>query len=98
LHALDHNLGRIADDHLATRALAEAINSVRPGTVDQESVVTNIVLVDAPDAPSVAARLRERGVLVSVLGPSALRAVTHLDVTAAQCAEAGALIAAELAG
>ncbi|GAA4903850.1 GntG family PLP-dependent aldolase [Tessaracoccus lubricantis] len=98
LHALDHNLGRIADDHLAARALAEAINSVRPGTVDQESVVTNIVLVDAPDAPSVAARLRERGVLVSVLGPSALRAVTHLDVTAAQCAEAGALIAAELAG
>ena len=42
------------------------------------------------------AELREAGVLISVLGPTAQRAVTHLDVTAEQCASAGALIASRL--
>ncbi len=34
--------------------------------------------------------------LISVLGPNALRAVTHLDVTEADCADAGRLLAAAL--
>ncbi len=34
--------------------------------------------------------------LISVLGPTALRAVTHLDVTEADCADAGRLLAAAL--
>ena len=29
---------------------------------------------------------------MSALGPFMLRAVTHLDVTAAECAEAGAIV------
>ena len=90
LHALDHNLSRIADDHRAARALAESISAVVPGVVEEPS--TNIVLIPTPDAPGVAARLRDEGVLISVLGPKALRAVTHLDVTADDCAEAGRLI------
>lgn len=92
LYALEHNLGRIADDHRAARALAEAINAVAPGVVDLDAVSTNIVLIRASDAPGVAARLKGQGVLVSVLGPTALRAVTHLDVTVEECAEAGRLI------
>lgn len=98
LYALEHNLGRIGEDHRAARALAQAIDEAAPGVVDLEAVGTNIVLIPTPDAPHVAARLREQGVLVSVLGPSALRAVTHLDVTVEDCREAGALIGATIAG
>ncbi|HHT13998.1 MAG TPA: low specificity L-threonine aldolase [Propionibacterium sp.] len=96
LHALDHNLSRIADDHRAARALAESISAVVPGVVEEPS--TNIVLIPTPDAPGVAARLRDEGVLISVLGPTALRAVTHLDVTAEQCEEAGRLIGQAIGG
>lgn len=87
IYALEHNLTRVADDHRAARVLAEAIEAVAPGIVVAPS--TNIVLIPTPDAPGVAARLREVGVLISVLGPTALRAVTHLDVTEDECAEAG---------
>ncbi len=34
----------------------------------------------------------EQGVAVSALGPFLLRAVTHLDVTTAECADAGAIV------
>lgn len=93
-YALANNLDRIADDHASARALADAINAALPGAV--EAPETNIVLIPTAGAPAVAAALKERGVLVSVLGPGALRAVTHLDVTVAQCDQAGALIAAAL--
>jgi len=93
-YALGHNVGRVAEDHTSARLLAEAINAARPGSVvDPE---TNIVLIPTAQAPAVAAELREAGVLISVLGPTALRAVTHLDVTAEQCTSAGALIASRL--
>lgn len=96
-HALENNVGRIAEDHRAASALAAAINGAAPGTVGVASVETNIVVLPAPDAPTVAARLREEGVLVTVLGPTTLRAVTHLDVTVEECHRAGALIGATLA-
>lgn len=96
-HALAHNLDRIGDDHLAARALARSLNEARPGSVDESGIESNIVLIPADGAPRVAARLREQGVLISVLGPTALRAVTHLDVSEADCAEAGRLLADALA-
>src|SRR3954453_1118110 len=59
LHALDHHLERLADDHAHARLLAEACG------VDPETIDTNILLVDVPDAPAVVAALRDDGVLVS---------------------------------
>jgi threonine aldolase len=82
-YALDHHLGRLADDHVRARRLAGAIAGVRPDVVDPASVQTNIVVLDlarGPDAPTLAAAARERGVAVSVLGPHNARLVTHLDV------------------
>lgn len=96
LYALEHNLERIGEDHGAARALAEAVDEAHPGVVDPAGVGTNIVVLPTAEAPGVAEELREQGVLISVLGPQALRAVTHLDVTVEQCAEAGALIGAAL--
>ena len=48
-------------------------------------------------AEAFAARAKEAGVLLSVFGPTRLRAVTHRDVTGDECARAGETLAA-LAG
>jgi threonine aldolase len=52
-------------------------------------VETNIVIfrlaAGAPDAAAVVAAARERDVLVVAFGPRTVRAVTHLDVTRADC-------------
>jgi threonine aldolase len=81
-YALTHHVQRLADDHARAARLAEALAPY--GVVDAARVVTNIVPLDlakAPiDAPSLGAAARERGVLVSVLGPRSGRLVTHLDV------------------
>ncbi|SDY33133.1 threonine aldolase family protein [Tessaracoccus flavus] len=97
LHALEHNLDRVAEDHASARTLARAINEAAPGSLAESDVETNIVVIEAPNAPTVAARLAEQGVRVSVLGPTTLRAVTHLDVSDADCQTAGAAIGAALA-
>jgi threonine aldolase len=80
--ALTHHIGRLAEDHARARRLAEALAPY--GIVDAGRVVTNIVPLDftksTVDAPSLGAAARERGVLVSVLGPRVGRLVTHLDV------------------
>ncbi len=91
LHALDHHVERLADDHEHARLLADACG------VDPAAVDTNIVVVDVPDAPAVVAAAREHDVLVSAVGPRALRMVTHLDVTRAQAETASAVLGKVLA-
>jgi threonine aldolase len=82
LYALDHHVDRLADDHVRARRLAEALAPF--GVVDAERVRTNIVPLDLAktgvDGPGLGAAARERGVLVSVLGPVTARLLTHLDV------------------
>jgi threonine aldolase len=75
LHALDHHLERLADDHAHARLLAQACG-VDPATVD-----TNIVVVPCADPGSVVRAARDAGVLTSAVGPRSLRLVTHLDVS-----------------
>jgi threonine aldolase len=71
--------------------------------LDPSTVQTNIVVFRLPaaleiDAPMLSAQARERGVLVNAFGPRTVRAVTHLDVTQAQCERAAAVLAELLAG
>ena len=89
LHALDHHVERLAEDHEHARLLAEACG-VDPATVD-----TNIVVVPSDDATGFVAAARERGVLVSAVGARTVRLVTHLDVTR-EDTEAAARALAEL--
>jgi threonine aldolase len=93
-YALDHHLARLADDHAAARAFAAAVAERAPAAVDPEAVPTNIVVVDTGTVPaaSVARQAAEQGVAVSALGPRMVRAVTHLDVTAADGKEAGGIV------
>ena len=82
LHALDHHVERLAEDHARTQRLAAAWRSV-PGirVVDPD---TNILFVHlehaALDARDMLAELESRGVRMSRYGPRLLRAIVHLDV------------------
>jgi threonine aldolase len=89
IHALDHHVERLADDHTHAKILAEACG------LDPATVETNIVVVARDDAAAFVAGAREGGVLISPVGPTAVRLVTHLDV-GRQDAEAAALVLSRL--
>jgi threonine aldolase len=95
-YALDHHLDRLADDHANARRLADVLAASRRVTLDPARVRTNIVVFHlapgAPDAATVVARARARGVLVIAFGPRTVRAVTHLDVDAAACDQAAVIL------
>jgi threonine aldolase len=78
LHALDHHVHRLADDHARARRLAEALAGLEGVSVVPPQ--TNIVFADLapPKAAGAVQRLREAGVLAT--GHGRLRLVTHLDI------------------
>ena len=92
LYALDHNIDRLADDHANTRVIADRLSASGRIVLDRATVQTNILVfgltADAPDAPTVVGRARERGVLIFAFGPRMIRTVTHLDVSREECARA----------
>ncbi len=87
LHALDHHVERLADDHAHARVLAAACG------VDPESVDTNIVVVPCSDAPAVVAQALANGVRVGAVGSRVLRLVTHLGVSGDDVRRAAAVLA-----
>jgi threonine aldolase len=91
-HALDHHLDRLVDDHANARLLADRLARSPAIVLDPAAVQTNIVVFrmadGAPDAPAVVASAREAGVLVVAFNARTIRAVTHLDVTREQVADA----------
>ncbi|MGH3367677.1 MAG: threonine aldolase family protein [Nocardioidaceae bacterium] len=82
LHALDHHIERLAEDHEHARRLADAAG------VDPDEVATNMVLLEVADAAEVVDRLRAEGVLAGAVGPGTVRLVTHLDVDDESTAQA----------
>jgi len=85
-YVLDHHVERLAEDHVHARLLAEACG-VDPTTVD-----TNIVVVPTGDPARVVTAAREEGVLVSAVGATSLRMVTHLDVSRADVERAAKVL------
>lgn len=102
LYALDHNFARLAEDHANARRIAETLAVSDHIDIDLSKVQTNIIVFalapGAPDAPTVVARAKERGVLVFAFTPRMLRAVTHLDVSTEQCARAADILVEIAAG
>ncbi len=96
LYALDHHLPRLADDHANARLIGERLGQSRRVRLDPATLQTNIIVFglapDAPDAATVVARARERGVLLMAFGVRTIRAVIHLDVTRAQCEQAARVL------
>lgn len=81
VHALEHHIDRLADDHARAAALggglAELGLPVRP-------VETNMVYVTVPDSNAAVEHLLHHGVKASSVSPTELRLVTHLDISDAQ--------------
>ncbi|HZG49505.1 MAG TPA: threonine aldolase family protein [Thermoleophilaceae bacterium] len=75
LHALDHHVERLAEDHEHARVLADGLAELGCEVVAPE---TNIVIFTAPDG--FVAQMAERGVELSGTPDGRVRAVTHLDV------------------
>jgi threonine aldolase len=93
LYGIDHHLERLAEDHANAKALAKALDGV-PG-IRVVPPDTNILMVDlAPGDSSsrVAAAAKAKGVGVAQWSPTRIRMVTHLDVSADDCARAGAVM------
>jgi threonine aldolase len=87
IYALEHHVERLAEDHDRARRLARGLAELPGIAVDAERVDTNIVIFDVRGAgltgEEFGRRALERfGVRFSVLGPTLVRAVTHLDLPA----------------
>ena len=101
-YALDHNISRLAEDHLRAQKIAQALAAIDPSLVDPKKVATNIVGLELATvgitAAELASRCKEAGLWISALGPHYARLVTHLDFDDTQCDQAieilkGALVA-----
>lgn len=84
LYALDHHIGRLAEDHANAKALAKGLAEV-PG-IAVEPVETNIVFLDI-SGTGIKARdfnqgLARHGVRLSIFSDTRMRALTHLDIPA----------------
>jgi threonine aldolase len=83
VHALDHHVERLADDHANARALARGLSQIQG--IEVQEPETNLVFF-RPDGAGVpgdrmVAALNKRGVLLAMMD-GRIRACTHLDVTA----------------
>lgn len=94
LYALDHHVGRLAEDHANARRFALLLEEI-PGLA-VEPPETNLVFFDVGalgiSASAFAESLRREGLLLSAFGPARLRAGFHLDIGPAETEEAAAII------
>jgi len=102
LHALEHHIDRLVEDHRNARRLADGIRQIDGLRLESETIDTNIVVFHVHSQRGSAANLvrclREQGVLVLASGPSTIRAVTHLDVTTVDVDRALEILAGAVAG
>ncbi len=88
LYALDHHIERMADDHMNARRLAEGLRPHEAFVPNRPQ--TNIVVIDVARG-TVGGWLqafRAAGVLAVPFGPTRIRMVTHIDVTAGDIEDA----------
>jgi threonine aldolase len=85
--ALEQMVDRLADDHANARRLAEGIAAMAGVDVDPQTVKTDIVIFqvtsDRLSAAQMIQALLERGIQMSAIGPTQIRAVTHYGIEAA---------------
>lgn len=89
LHALDHHVERLADDHARAKTLAEGMRAAGVRVTEPD---TNIVFAhldrESPAPERVIAGLESRGVRMAHYGGGCIRAICHLDVDDAGVARA----------
>lgn len=80
LHALDHHVARLQDDHDRAARLADGLRSI--AGIDLLGQHTNMVFIDVPAERlrALDGHLRDAGIRASIGYQPTLRLVTHLDV------------------
>ena len=93
LYALEHHLGRLAEDHATARRFAEIVAGAEGARVVTPD--TNIVMVDLPagtTSAGVTAAAAKQGVRITPWSTTRIRVVTHLDVDTAAVARAAEVV------
>jgi threonine aldolase len=82
LYALEHQVGRLADDHRRARQLAEGLLELPQLVVERVPLRTNMVFFEVPDRHSpdqLEQGLAADNIRLSRMHARRFRAVTHLD-------------------
>ena len=101
LIALEKMPKRLHEDHANAELLAEALSNIDAVEIDMDSVETNIVifrLTGQLKAAELVARLKARGILASAFSADAIRMVTHMDVSRADCVSVAEVLTEEIEG
>ena len=92
IHALEHHIPRLKDDHAHAKGLAELLAAIPSVSVNPKEVETNIIVFKVRESrrstDELLAECRHAGVLLNAVGDHAFRVVTHLDVSAQDIEEA----------
>jgi threonine aldolase len=96
LIAIEEHPAKLIEDHANAKALAGCLAKIPGIAVDPAEVESNIVIFDVSGtgmkSQEISARLKAEGILMNGISDRQMRAVTHYDVSRAQCEEAvGAL-------
>ena len=86
LHALEHHVERLAEDHANARRLAEGLEAI--GFRVDPAPETNMVMFDVEDSAGFLRETRARELWINPMAEGRFRAVTHLDVSAADVEDA----------
>jgi threonine aldolase len=85
LHALDHHLDRVVEDHARAKRLAWGLSDHKEVSINPDLVETNIIIFDVSPSgktPSqIAEAMKNMGVLIHALNRNQIRLVTHLDIS-----------------
>ena len=81
LYALDHHIDRLADDHFNAARLAEGLRAL--GLAVDGTPETNMVMFRVSDQNAFQVELEKRNIKISPIDSERMRAVTHIDVSAA---------------
>jgi threonine aldolase len=83
LYAMEHNIARLAEDHLHAKQIAQALLE-KSFVGHMLPVETNILIFEVKDdwTPQLFTDyMKNEGILVMAISPTQVRIVTHLDVT-----------------
>jgi threonine aldolase len=95
IYALEHHVARLQDDHTHAKKLARILQQIPSVRIAPQHVETNIVIFEVTGQrrtpAEIVAALKQEGVLINAIGGLSYRAVTHLNISAKQIEEAGAV-------
>jgi threonine aldolase len=97
IYALEHNIGRLKEDHENAKRLARKLQQIAAVSINLQHVDTNIVIFDVINhrlsPAALVAALKQEGVLINAIGGTSFRAVTHLDISSKQIDAAAEIFA-----